>query len=251
MRSFEALLEKRKEEFIKQSLMSDEFLGFIQKNKKPVDTLMSYYQCAIMEVETKFKVLNEEFSLEYDRNPIESIKTRVKSMDSLVKKIKRKNIPLTLTGIEEGIKDIAGVRVICSFPDDIYMLADCLLKQDDVVLVEKKDYIQNPKPSGYRSLHLIIEVPIFLQNEKRMVTVEVQLRTIAMDFWASLEHKLRYKKDIPEDQAKYLEAEMQECAKVSAALDERMQNVKNILSEEERMKKDGEKMTLLEEILRF
>lgn len=250
MKSFEALLEKRKEEFIKQSLMSDEFLGFIQKNKRPVDTLMSYYQCAIMEVETKFKVLNEEFSLEYDRNPIESIKTRVKSMDSLVKKIKRKNIPLTLTGIEEGIKDIAGVRVICSFPDDIYMLADCLLKQDDVVLVEKKDYIQNPKPSGYRSLHLIIEVPIFLQNEKRMVTVEVQLRTIAMDFWASLEHKLRYKKDIQEDQAKYLEAEMQECAKVSAALDERMQNVKNILSEE-RMKKDGEKMTLLEEILRF
>ena len=237
MKSFEALLEKRKEEFIKQSLMSDEFLGFIQKNKKPVATLMSYYQCAIMEVETKFKVLNEEFSLEYDRNPIESIKTRVKSMDSLVKKIKRKNIPLTLTGIEEGIKDIAGVRVICSFPDDIYMLADCLLKQDDVVLVEKKDYIQNPKPSGYRSLHLIIEVPIFLQNEKRMVTVEVQLRTIAMDFWASLEHKLRYKKDIQEDQAKYLEAEMQECAKVSAALDERMQNVKNILSEEERMKK--------------
>lgn len=251
MRSFEELLEKRKEEFIKQSLMSDEFLGFIQKNKKPVDTLMSYYQCAIMEVETKFKVLNEEFSLEYDRNPIESIKTRVKSMDSLVKKIKRKNIPLTLNGIEEGIKDIAGVRVICSFPDDIYMLADCLLKQDDVVLVEKKDYIQNPKPSGYRSLHLIIEVPIFLQNEKRMVTVEVQLRTIAMDFWASLEHKLRYKKDIPEDQAKYLEAEMQECAKVSAALDERMQNVKNILSEEERLKKDGEKITLLEEILRF
>ena len=237
MKSFEALLEKRKEEFIKQSLMSDEFLEFIQKNKKPVDTLMSYYQCAIMEVETKFKVLNEEFSLEYDRNPIESIKTRVKSMDSLVKKIKRKNIPLTLTGIEEGIKDIAGVRVICSFPDDIYMLADCLLKQDDVVLVEKKDYIQNPKPSGYRSLHLIIEVPIFLQNEKRMVTVEVQLRTIAMDFWASLEHKLRYKKDIQKDQAKYLEAEMQECAKVSAALDERMQNVKNILSEEERMEK--------------
>ena len=113
MKSFEELIEQKREEFIRQSLMSDEFLGFIQKNKKPVDTLMSYYQCAIMEVETKFKVLNEEFSLEYDRNPIESIKTRVKSMDSLVKKIRRKNIPLTLTGIEEGIKDIAGVRVIC------------------------------------------------------------------------------------------------------------------------------------------
>ena len=251
MRSFEELLEKRKEEFIKQSLMSDEFLGFIQKNKKPIDTLMSYYQCAIMEVETKFKVLNEEFSLEYDRNPIEGIKTRVKSMESLLKKIKRKNIPLTLTGIEEGIKDIAGVRVICSFPDDIYMLADCLLRQDDITLIEKKDYIQNPKPSGYRSLHLIIEVPIFLQNEKKMVTVEVQLRTIAMDFWASLEHKLRYKKDIPEDQAKYLEAEMQECAKVSAALDERMQNVKNILVEEEHLQESGARPAFLEEILRF
>ena len=129
---------------------------------------MSYYECAIMEVETKFRVLNHELSLEYDNNPIESIKTRVKSYDSILKKIRRKNIPLNLRAIEDNLKDIAGVRVICSFPDDIYKLAESFLKQDDITLIERKDYIKNPKPSGYRSLHLIVQVPIFLQNEKKM-----------------------------------------------------------------------------------
>lgn len=166
-RNLESKLEKRKEDFVRNNLLSDEFIEFVQKNKKPFDTLMSYYQCAIMEVETKFKVLSEEYSLEYDRNPIENIKSRVKSFDSLLKKIRRKNIPLTMTSIEENIQDIAGVRVICSFPGDIYRLADCLLSQDDIILLEKKDYIKNPKPSGYRSLHLIIQTPIFLQEGKK------------------------------------------------------------------------------------
>ena len=217
--------------FLKQHLLSDEFLDLIEKNKRPMDELMSYYQCAIMEVETKFKVLNQEYSLEYDRNPIEDIKSRVKSMESLIKKIRKKDIPLTLSSIEENIHDIAGVRVICSFLDDIYMLADCLLSQDDITLLEKKDYIKNPKPGGYRSLHLIVSVPIFLQDGKRNMTVEVQLRTIAMDFWASLEHKLRYKKDIPADKAKYLEDEMLACAQISADLDMRMQNVRDVIAE--------------------
>ena len=221
LRPIEKLIEKRKEEFIRNNLMSDEFIDFIQKNKKPMDKLLSYYACAIMEVETKFRVLDHQYSLEYDRNPIEDIKSRVKSWESLIKKVRRKEIPLTLSSIEENIHDIAGVRVVCSFPDDIYMLADCLLNQDDITLIEKKDYIKNPKPGGYRSLHLIISVPIFLQNEKRMVTVEVQLRTIAMDFWASLEHKIRYKKNIPEDKALYLQNEMLECAEISADLDRR------------------------------
>ena len=164
MRPIEKLIEKRKEEFIRNNLMSDEFIDFIQKNKKPMDKLLSYYACAIMEVETKFRVLDHQYSLEYDRNPIEDIKSRVKSMESLIKKIRKKDIPLTLSSIEENIHDIAGVRVICSFPDDIYMLADCLLSQDDITLLEKKDYIKNPKPGGYRSLHLIVSVPIFLQD---------------------------------------------------------------------------------------
>lgn len=227
MKPLETFIEQRKERFVKNNLMSDEFLDFVNKNMKPIEKQMSYYQCAIMEVETKFKVLNEQYSLEYDRNPIEDIK----SMESLIKKIRKKDIPLTLSSIEENIHDIAGVRVICSFPDDIYMLADCLLSQDDITLLEKKDYIKNPKPGGYRSLHLIVSVPIFLQDGKRNMTVEVQLRTIAMDFWASLEHKLRYKKDIPADKAKYLEDEMLACAQISADLDMRMQNVRDVIAE--------------------
>lgn len=132
-----------------------------------------------------------------------------------------------MESVEENIKDIAGVRVICSFPEDIYMLADCLLNQDDIKLIEKKDYIKNPKKSGYRSLHLIIEVPIFLQDEKKSIKVEVQLRTIAMDFWASLEHKLRYKKNIAPEEAEIISKELLECSEISADLDKRMENICN------------------------
>ena len=124
-------VEQAMDTFVRHSLMSDEFLDFVKDNTKPLDSLMAYYRCAIMEVETKFKVLNEQFSLEYDRNPIESIKTRVKSMDGIIKKVRKKELPLTLEAIEENINDIAGVRVVCSFPEDIYLLADCLLRQDD------------------------------------------------------------------------------------------------------------------------
>ena len=192
---------------------------------------MSYYECAIMEVETKFRVLNHELSLEYDNNPIESIKTRVKSYDSILKKIRRKNIPLNLRAIEDNLKDIAGVRVICSFPDDIYKLAESFLKQDDITLIERKDYIKNPKPSGYRSLHLIVQVPIFLQNEKKMVNVEVQFRTIAMDFWASLDHKMRYKKELSDEEVEILQEELYDCAEQSAALDERMQRIRDRITQ--------------------
>lgn len=223
----ENYLEQARDEFIRKSLMSDEFLDFMQENRMPLDKMMAYYRCAVMEIETKFNVLNEHFSLQYDRNPIESIKTRIKSTESLIKKIRNKNLPLRLDAIEQNIHDIAGVRVVCSFQDDIYLLADCLLGQDDITLIRKKDYIKNPKPSGYRSLHLIVEVPIFLQNEKRAMKVEVQLRTIAMDFWASLEHKLRYKKNIPPQEAELLAKELMDCACISSSLDLRMQKVRD------------------------
>lgn len=243
MRPIEKLIEKRKEEFIRNNLMSDEFIDFIQKNKKPMDKLLSYYACAIMEVETKFRVLNHQYSLEYDRNPIEDIKSRVKSWESLIKKVRRKEIPLTLSSIEENIHDIAGVRVVCSFPDDIYMLADCLLNQDDITLIEKKDYIKNPKPGGYRSLHLIISVPIFLQDEKRMVTVEVQLRTIAMDFWASLEHKIYYK--FEGNAPDYLEQELKACADMADMLDNKMFSLNQAITkiaEEQAKEKEAAKV---------
>ena len=213
----------------RESIMSDETMKMIQKNIEPMATLMAYCRCAIMEVETKFKVLNEQFSLEYDRNPIESIKSRTKSMESLVKKVRSKKLPLTVEAIEENINDLAGIRVVCAFPEDIYMLAECFLQQDDITLIEEKDYIKHPKSNGYRSLHLIVSVPIFLKDEKRDMKVEVQLRTIAMDFWASLEHKIRYKKNIPEEVQKELADELLYCAKQSADLDLRMQGIRTRL----------------------
>ena len=191
--------------------------------------LMSAYRCAIMEIETKFNVLNDYFSLQHERNPIETITSRLKSPESIKEKLIRRGYPISLESIENNLFDIAGVRVICSFIDDIYMLADCLLAQDDITLIEKKDYIKNPKPNGYRSLHLRIEVPIFLQNTKKKVKVEVQLRTIAMEFWAKLEHRLRYKKHLDEKTINYTSDELLECANLCSTLDTKMQNIRNII----------------------
>lgn len=203
-------------------------------------TLMTYYRCAIMEIETKFKVLNEYFSLEQERNHIETIKSRLKSPESIVEKLERKSLPMTVEAVEENLYDIAGVRVICPFVQDIYILTECLLQQDDITLICKKDYIKNPKENGYRSMHLIVEIPIFLKNEKKYVKVEVQLRTIAMDFWASLEHRLRYKKNLDADMANVLSEELKNCAQTSANLDLRMGKIKEFIEDtnNERAKRD-------------
>ena len=189
--------------------------------------LMTYYRCAIMEIETKFNVLNEEFSLQYDRNPIESIKSRLKTPQSIAQKLKRKGLDLTVESVEKNLGDVAGLRVVCSFPEDVYMLADALLSQDDIRLITKRDYIEHPKENGYRSLHLIIEVPIFLAEEKRLMKAEIQLRTIAMDFWASLEHKLRYKNDVEID--KNISDELRLCAEISAHLDLKMDSLRKLI----------------------
>ena len=188
------------------------------------EKLMAYYRCAIMEIETKFNVLNEEYSLLFDRNPINSIKSRLKRPISMKEKLERRGIPVSVDAIENNLNDVAGIRVICSFVEDVYTIAEAFLKQDDISLVEIKDYIANPKPNGYRSLHLIVTVPIFLAKEKRTMKVEIQLRTIAMDFWASLEHQLRYKKDI--DFTPEMETELLECAEMAAELDARMDRLR-------------------------
>ena len=192
--------------------------------------LMAYYRCAMMEVETKLNVLNQEFSLRYDRNPISSIKTRLKSPLSIRGKLERRGLDVSVESIEQNLNDVAGVRVVCSFPEDVRTIAKALLNQDDVMLIQRKDYILNPKPNGYRSLHLIVAVPIFLAHEKRTMRVEIQLRTIAMDFWATLEHQLRYKKDVDftEDMAK----ELKFCADLSAELDRRMDALRDQIQEE-------------------
>lgn len=195
------------------------------RDTKRFDHLMIEYRSAIMVVETKLKVLNAEFSQEYNRNPFESIKSRLKTPKSIYEKLERKGFPITVKSIEDNLTDVAGVRVICSFPDDIYRLAELVVRPDDIVLVQKKDYIEHPKSNGYRSLHLILDVPIFLSHEKKYVKVEMQLRTIAMDFWASLEHKLRYKKTVEDTEE--IERQLKVCADSIAVLDHQMQQIRD------------------------
>ena len=199
------------------------------KRAKPFVELMMYNRCAIREIETKLRVLDEEFSIRADRNPIQTIKTRVKSPISIIEKLQRRGYDVTVENMQEHLTDIAGVRVICSFVEDIYKLSELLLGQDDIVLVEIKDYIKNPKPNGYRSLHLIVELPIFLSNEKKSMRVEVQFRTIAMDFWASLEHQLKYKKKI--DNPERIARELKYCADVITEVDMRMQDIRYMIDE--------------------
>lgn len=211
-------------EWISQNTISSaDIRKKLSQVSEPYKKLMAYYKCAMMEISTKFNVLNEALSLQYDRNPIETIKTRLKSPESIIEKLERRELSFTLENIEKHIMDVAGVRVICSFPSDIYMIADCLLNQDDIILIEKKDYIKTPKNNGYRSLHLIVGIPIFLHDQKKIMNVEVQLRTISMDWWASLEHKIRYKKDI--ENAKEIEEQLFTCAQVSANLDRHMEQL--------------------------
>ena len=195
----------------------------LQTYTAPYRELMSYYRCAMMEVSTKFNVLDEELSLQYDRNPIEAIKTRLKSPESIMDKLSRRGLPFSAESIEQNLNDIAGVRVICAYISDIYMLRDALLRQDDIVLVQEKDYIKNPKTNGYRSLHLIVETPIFLHDQKKQMRVEVQFRTMAMDWWASVEHKLRYKKPAAPEE---VNSELKECAEISADLDKRLEKLR-------------------------
>lgn len=216
--------EKTLRDEVKEFLQSDDFVKDSIQALSNYRKLMAYYRCAIMEIETKLNVLNEEFSLIYDRNPISTIRSRLKTPISIKEKLERKGLPLSVGEIEKSIHDVAGVRVVCSFPEDVYTIADALLRQDDIELITKKDYIKHPKENGYRSLHLIVTVPIFLAHEKRLMKVEVQLRTIAMDFWASLEHQLKYKKDVeftPE-----MAKELKYCAELSSELDGRMDSLR-------------------------
>lgn len=186
--------------------------------------LMAYYRCAMSEVETKFHVLDQEYSLQNDRNPISVIKSRLKDPFSIVEKLQKKNLEPTVESIEENLHDVAGIRVICSFVEDVYKLAEALAKQDDVKILEVKDYIANPKPNGYRSLHLIVQIPIFLEKEKKYMKVEVQLRTIAMDCWATLEHQLRYKKGV--DFSEEMQDSLLKCSKIACEMDAEMDNLR-------------------------
>lgn len=212
-----------------------DILGSAEK----LQNILMMYNCAIREVKTKLEVLNDELSLKNSRNPIEFIKTRVKSPMSILSKLQRRGFELSIDSLMKNLNDVAGIRVICSFVDDIYDVAEMLTKQDDVTLIETKDYIDKPKPNGYRSLHLIIEIPVFFSDRKANLRAEVQIRTIAMDFWASLEHDLKYKNDVPD--VDLIQRQLKECADTIAETDQKMMSIRDqieILKSVERIKQD-------------
>lgn len=187
--------------------------------------VMMMYTCAIREVKTKLEVLNDELSVKNQRNPIEMIKSRVKKPMSIVEKLQRRGYEVSIESMVKNLDDVAGIRIICSFVDDIYEVAEMLVRQDDVKVIAIKDYIKNPKPNGYRSYHMIIEIPVFFSDCKKPMRVEVQIRTMAMDFWASLDHQLKYKKSFVDENGE-VSRELKECADVIAQTDQKMLEIR-------------------------
>ena len=200
-------------------------------------TVMFLYNSALKQVETKLEILNDEFQHVHQYNPIEYIKSRIKSPESIVKKLKRNGYEVTIDNMVEHVKDIAGIRLVCSFTSDIYRLAEMIGRQNDLTVVSVKDYIKNPKESGYRSYHMIVSVPIFLTDRVVDTTVEIQIRTIAMDFWASLEHKIYYK--FEGHAPAYISHDLQECAEIVGMLDAKMLSLNEAILEAKAPQEDS------------
>lgn len=198
---------------------NDDFYEMTFKFQK----IMMIYESAIKMIETKLEVLSKEYKITGQRNPIDSVRSRIKTPVSIAHKLEKRNLPISFSSMTENLCDIAGIRVICPYISDIYLAKDILLKQPDIKLISEKDYIQTPKESGYRSLHIVVEVPVYLSNTEHNVKVEIQLRTIAMDFWASLEHELRYKTSgiVPET----IKKELFRCAETIAITDRQMEQI--------------------------
>ena len=213
---------------MQKEIVSDPFTALVP-NTDITDTLQEFmalqqlYDAGIKEVRTKLEILDDEFKIKHDHNPIHHMEYRLKSVNSILGKLEKRGLEVSLDSIVTNLTDIAGVRVICNYVSDVYKIADLLIKQRDIKLIAKKDYIKHPKENGYRSLHLVVEVPIFLAEKVQPTTVEIQIRTIAMDFWASLEHHLRYKADneVPDG----VRDELIECAKTISNLDYKMQGI--------------------------
>ena len=213
---------------LKKNILNQVVKNPILENVNSLLRMEQLYEAGIKEIRTKLEILDSEFKVKYDHNPIHHIESRLKKPESIIKKAIDKDVTLTEKEIMRHIHDIAGIRVICNYIDDVYVVAQLLINQDDIKLIKIKDYIQNPKDNGYRSLHLVLGVPIFLAEGVQPIHVEVQLRTIAMDFWASLEHKLKYKTDnnVPED----IKKELIQCAMSISELDYKMQSIHNRLN---------------------
>lgn len=227
--------------------------AIFEQRKKMAGTMVEYkemrmrYSCAIKEVRTKFDVLNSEFNVRFRRNPITAINSRLKSSASILDKLGRKGLPFTVENVERELYDVAGIRVVCSYVDDIYGLAQALAKQDDITVIREKDYIRNPKQNGYRSYHMIVSVPVFFSDQTREMAVEVQIRTIAMDFWASLEHQLKYKQEVP-NQTEIVKS-LSVCAEQIAAIDDQMWQLRQKIERTEDLPTEEE--VLLEKLRRI
>lgn len=221
------MLQDKDKELIKELLPGepDDMLAYLNE----FDILMMRYDSAIREIRTKLEILNDELSLTNSQSPISSIQSRRKKTISIAEKLKRMDKEVTIQSIVDNLNDVAGIRVICAFLDDIYKIARMLAQQDDITLIEVKDYIRNPKPNGYRSYHMIVEIPVFFSNEKQPMRVEVQIRTVAMDFWASLEHQMKYKQDV--EAADEIMGELKECADTIALTDLRMLKIREKISD--------------------
>ena len=218
--------------FIFKELLKSEKPEELLEAAYPFAHLMMQYRCALREVQTKLEVLNTELSMDHDRNPFESISCRIKKPISIIGKLKKMGLDISIENIEHHLHDVAGIRVICTFQKDIYILAEKLCEQDDIKLLARKDYIKNPKPNGYRSLHLIVEIPVFFAEGKKYMQVEVQFRTIAMDFWASVEHKIYYKKEIDHNTTQFTE-KLRRCAENINAIAIELENISREIEAQE------------------
>ncbi len=209
----------------KEIIFSPETAKTLFDNYNEIKAMQHLYNAAIKEICTKLEILNDEFKVTYSRNPIHHIESRLKTTDSIIKKLTRRGYPLSVDSAKKNLNDIAGIRVVCYYIDDVYSVEEALLRHSDMRLVERTDYIKSPNYNGYRSLHLDLEVPIYLYEKTEYITAEVQIRSVAMDFWASLEHDLRYKSTgkIPPE----LPKELLQCADEIAAIDRRMQDIYN------------------------
>lgn len=222
-----------------ENKLSDEMMEDFFVNSKKFMSLMMMYRSAIREIKTKLEVLDDEFSIEHKRNPIASIQSRIKKPESIYQKLTKLGYEVTTENIREHLNDVAGIRVVCPFLEDIYHVADLLASQDDIKLIKVKDYIEHPKENGYRSYHMIVEIPVFFSEGKTLMRAEVQIRTMGMDFWASLEHQLRYKKGLEETELyDQISQRLQETAKMITATDIEMEEIKRML---ERFQKEQEK----------
>ena len=227
--------------------------AIFDKQLKLAGTVVDYremrmrYSCAIKEVRTKFDVLNSEFNVRYQRNPITAISSRLKSSSSIMEKLARKGLDFTVDNVEATLYDVAGIRVVCSYVDDIYVLAHALAKQDDITIIKEKDYIKHPKANGYRSYHMIVSVPVFFSDETKEMEVEVHIRTFAMDFWASLEHQLKYKQEVPNQQE--IVSQLTDCAERIAEIDRQMYRVRQQIEQSE--DKPTEEEILMEKLRRI